>query len=179
MSVSTTKQHMNNSTEHNDINDPLVQDVLSEFRDELQLSKNKDINTNLQPQSPNNQHINLGPNMMSSMNNNQPPQYFNNGIPPMYMPPQQPNIYNSHSPPHFLSQNMNKYDYMVYIDIELIKKNLIIVIIVFLIYNSGIINNIYDKIPDYLQENIITFDIYIKSTIIFIILYIISYLGYL
>ena len=74
---------------------------------------------------------------------------------------------------------MNKYDYMVYIDIELIKKNLIIVIIVFLIYNSGIINNIYDKIPDYLQENITTFDIYIKSTIIFIILYIISYLGYL
>jgi hypothetical protein len=68
---------------------------------------------------------------------------------------------------------------MVYIDIELIKKNLIIVIIVFLIYNSGIINNIYDKIPDYLQENITTFDIYIKSTIIFIILYIISYLGYL
>jgi hypothetical protein len=178
MSVSTTKQHMNNSTEHNDINDPLVQDVLSEFRDELHLSKNKDINSNLQSQSPNNQHIPLIPNIMSSINNNQPPQYFNNGIPPMYMPPQQSNTYNS-QPPYSLSQNMNKYDYMVYIDIELIKKNLIIVIIVFLIYNSGIINNIYDKIPDYLQENITTFDIYIKSTIIFIILYIISYLGYL
>jgi hypothetical protein len=178
MSVSTTKQHMNNSTEHNDINDPLVQDVLSEFRDELHLSKNKDINSNLQSQSPNNQHIPLSPNIMSSINNNQPPQYFNNGIPPMYMPPQLSNTYNN-QPPYSLPQNMNKYDYMVYIDIELIKKNLIIVIIVFLIYNSGIINNIYDKIPDYLQENITTFDIYIKSTIIFIILYIISYLGYL
>ena len=177
MSVSPTKQHMNNTTEHNDINDPLVQDVLSEFRDELHLSKNKDINSNLQSQSPNNQHIPLSPNIMSSINNNQPPQYFNNGIPPMYMPPQQSNTYNNH--PYSLPQNMNKYDYMVYIDIELIKKNLIIVIIVFLIYNSGIINNIYDKIPDYLQENITTFDIYIKSTIIFIILYIISYLGYL
>jgi hypothetical protein len=178
MSVSTTKQHMNNSTEHNDINDPLVQDVLSEFRDELHLSKNKDINSNLQSQSPNNQHIHLSPNIMSSINNNQPPQHFNNGIPPMYMPPQLSNAYNN-QPPYSLPQNINKYDYMVYIDIELIKKNLIIVIIVFLIYNSGIINNIYDKIPDYLQENITTFDIYIKSTIIFIILYIISYLGYL
>jgi hypothetical protein len=178
MSVSTTKQHMNNSTEHNDINDPLVQDVLSEFRDELHLSKNKDINSNLQSQLPNNQHIHLSPNIMSSINNNQPPQHFNNGIPPMYMPPQLSNAYNN-QPPYSLPQNINKYDYMVYIDIELIKKNLIIVIIVFLIYNSGIINNIYDKIPDYLQENITTFDIYIKSTIIFIILYIISYLGYL
>jgi hypothetical protein len=179
MSVSTTKQNMNNSTEHNDINDPLVQDVLSEFRDELHLSKNKDINSNLQSHSQNNQHIQLSPNIIPppSLNNNQPSQYFNNGIPPMYMPPQQSNIYNNSS--YQLPQNMNKYDYMVYIDIELLKKNLIIVIIVFLIYNSGIINNIYDKIPEYLQENITTFDIYIKSTIIFIILYIISYLGYL
>jgi hypothetical protein len=73
---------------------------------------------------------------------------------------------------------MNKNDYMMYIDIELIKKNVIIVLIVFLIYHSGIINNIYDKIPDYLQENITTFDVYIKTTLIFIILYSISYLGY-
>ena len=73
---------------------------------------------------------------------------------------------------------MNKNDYMMYIDIELIKKNIIIVLIVFLIYHSGVINNIYDKIPDYLQENITTFDVYIKTTLIFIILYTISYLGY-
>lgn len=72
----------------------------------------------------------------------------------------------------------NKNDYTVYIDIELIKKNLIIVLVVFLIYHSGIINNIYEKIPDYLQDNITTFDIYIKTTIVFIVLYTISYLGY-
>jgi hypothetical protein len=68
---------------------------------------------------------------------------------------------------------------MLYIDIELIKKNLIIVIIVFLIYFSGIINNIYDKIPEYLQENILSLDIYIKTASLFIILYIISYTGYI
>jgi hypothetical protein len=68
---------------------------------------------------------------------------------------------------------------MLYIDIELIKKNLIIVIIVFLIYFSGIINNIYDKIPEYLQENILSLDIYIKTASLFIILYIISYAEYI
>jgi hypothetical protein len=73
---------------------------------------------------------------------------------------------------------MNKNDYMLYMDIELIKKNLIIVIIVFLIYFSGIINNVYDRIPEYLQENILPLDVYIKTVLLFIILYIISYAGY-
>jgi hypothetical protein len=68
---------------------------------------------------------------------------------------------------------------MLYIDVELIKKNLIIVIIVFLIYFSGIINNIYDKIPEYLQENILPLDIYIKTLSLYMILYIISYIGYI
>ena len=31
---------MTNSSEHNDINDPIVQDVLNEFRDEILISKN-------------------------------------------------------------------------------------------------------------------------------------------
>jgi hypothetical protein len=68
---------------------------------------------------------------------------------------------------------------MLYIDVELIKKNLIIVIIVFLIYFSGIINNIYDRIPEYLQDNILPLDIYIKTVSLFMILYIISYTGYI
>jgi hypothetical protein len=73
---------------------------------------------------------------------------------------------------------MNKNDYMLYMDIELIKKNLVIVIIVFLIYFSGIINNIYDRMPEYLQETIMPIDVYIKTGFLFIILYIISYAGY-
>jgi hypothetical protein len=82
-----------------------------------------------------------------------------------------------HTPYSPYSQ-MNKNDYMLYMDIELIKKNLIIVIIVFLIYFSGIINNIYDKMPEYLQETIMPIDVYIKTGFLFIILYLISYLGY-
>jgi hypothetical protein len=34
---------MSTNNEHNDINDPVVQDVLNEFRDELSISKNKDM----------------------------------------------------------------------------------------------------------------------------------------
>jgi hypothetical protein len=75
--------------------------------------------------------------------------------------------------------HVNKSDYSVYIDVELIKKNIIIVLIVFLIYHSGIINNIYERVPEYLQDNLTVFDVYIKTTIIFIVLYTVSYLGYL
>ena len=46
MSVSTTKSQLNTLSEQNDINDPVVQDVLNEFRDELQSSKNMDVNAN-------------------------------------------------------------------------------------------------------------------------------------
>jgi len=191
MSVSTTKPQFNTGgerserserSEQNDINDPVVQDVLNEFREELLSSKNKDNGTNLH----NIHQQNMQPNMIPhQLNNNQPS--YNSSIPSniLNIPPnmhginqnQQQNMTYSHyasSQP----QNMNKNDYMMYLDIELIKKNIIIVLIVFLIYHSGIINNIYDKIPDYLQDNLVTFDIYIKTTLIFIILYIISYLGY-
>ena len=41
MSVSTTKPQLNTGNEQNDINDPVVQDVLNEFREELLSSKNK------------------------------------------------------------------------------------------------------------------------------------------
>jgi hypothetical protein len=182
MSVSTTKPQLNTGNEHNDINDPVVQDVLNEFREELLSSKNKENGVNSM-----NQQIIPPPNMIpQQLNNNQP--FYNNppGMPPniLSVPPGMPGNYQNQQPNIFYPpsaspyQNMNKNDYMMYIDIELIKKNVIIVLIVFLIYHSGVINNIYDKIPDYLQENITTFDVYIKTTLIFIILYSISYLGY-
>jgi len=41
---------MSTNNEHNDINDPVVQDVLNEFRDELLISKNnKDMSLNTPP----------------------------------------------------------------------------------------------------------------------------------
>ena len=180
---------MSVSGENNDINDPVVQDVLNEFRDEILISKNnKDMNVN--SQNTINDNINLGP-----INSPNSPSYLQHPpLPPhlQYPPnsqyPTQPSShpsqisYPSHpytQHPSHISYPQNKHDYMLYIDIELIKKNLIIVIIVFLIYFSGIINNIYDKIPEYLQENILSLDIYIKTASLFIILYIISYTGYI
>jgi hypothetical protein len=177
---------MSVSCENNDINDPVVQDVLNEFRDEILISKNnKDMNAN--SQNTINDNINLGPPNSPSYPQHPPfPPHLQ--YPPNSQYPTQPSSHPSQisypSYPHaqhpsHASYSQNKNDYMLYIDIELIKKNLIIVIIVFLIYFSGIINNIYDKIPEYLQENILSLDIYIKTASLFIILYIISYTGYI
>ena len=192
---------MSTNNEHNDINDPVVQDVLNEFRDELSISKNKDMTPPLiiqdmsnasqasqashpQYQPPSPQH---SPHPPYPQPHSQHPQHSQHQQHPPYPPQhsqhsphQQPSPYPSqHSQaPYSSYSQMNKNDYMLYMDIELIKKNLIIVIIVFLIYFSGIINNIYDRIPEYLQENIMPLDVYIKTGLLFIILYIISYAGY-
>lgn len=199
---------MSTNNEHNDINDPVVQDVLNEFRDELLISKNnKDMSLNTQPliiqdmtngnQSNSShpsqpQHPSYPSHPSQSPHSSHPSQspYPSHPSQPPYPShpshPSQQSPYSQHPyPPHSHQQTsyspytqMNKNDYMLYMDIELIKKNLIIVIIVFLIYFSGIINNIYDRIPEYLQENILSFDVYIKTLLLFIILYVISYAGY-
>jgi hypothetical protein len=188
MSVSTTKSQLNTLSEQNDINDPVVQDVLNEFRDELQSSKNMDVNAN----SVHSMHIN--PNQIPIASHNIPiplinnPNYFSQGghvgpaVPVGLSGPSGPSggsgIYQPYMQQHHNNLQANKNDYSAYIDVELVKKNVIIVLIVFLIYHSGIINNIYEKIPNYLQDNLTVFDVYIKTTIIFIVLYTISYLGY-
>lgn len=199
---------MSTNNEHNDINDPVVQDVLNEFRDELLISKNnKDMSLNTQPliiqdMTNGNQSNSSHPSQPQhpsypshpsqsphSSHPSQPPYPSHPSQPPYPSHPSHPSQQSPYSqppyPPHSHQQTsyspytqMNKNDYMLYMDIELIKKNLIIVIIVFLIYFSGIINNIYDRIPEYLQENILSFDVYIKTLLLFIILYVISYAGY-
>ena len=199
---------MTNSSEHNDINDPIVQDVLNEFRDEILISKNnKEMNVNLQPpiihempsigipNSPNNpsysnqshqsnqsNQSNQSHQSHQSNQSNQSHQQTYNQSQNQYYPSQSQSSYPPNPSQNPYSQHFNQHnknDYMLYIDVELIKKNLIIVIIVFLIYFSGIINNIYDKIPEYLQENILPLDIYIKTLSLYMILYIISYIGYI
>ena len=197
---------MSTNNEHNDINDPVVQDVLNEFRDELLISKNnKDMSLNtppliIQDMSGSNQsnpsypqHPHSPPQHSQHLQHSQhphpsqppyPQQHSHPNQHPQHQPPypsqqHQPSYPSQqHQPPYSPYAQMNKNDYMLYMDIELIKKNLIIVIIVFLIYFSGIINNIYDRIPEYLQENILSLDVYIKTVLLFIILYVISYAGY-
>lgn len=140
--------------ENNDINDPIVQDVLNEFQDELMNSKQP----NKSPQMQQQQHIQQ--------------QHMSQQFPSMIPPPPNTN-YNSR-------YNGNKYDNIsAYLDTEVAKKSLILVIISLVIYHSGIINNVYEKMPDYLQDNLNNFDIYIKSASLFSVIYILYFFEYI
>ena len=142
------KTQQSNISETNDINDPLVQDVLNEFQEELMISKQ----------------------------NAQPPQHMHNQSRPMMMPNQQQYHPQQHSN---YNNNLNKSDFSSYLDSEVAKKSLILVIISLIIYNSGIINTFYEKMPDYLQDNLNNFDIYIKSLSLFAIIYLLSFFEYI
>lgn len=161
--ISTLPLKTQPSAEANDINDPVVQDVLNEFQDELMMSKK------------------------SAM-----PQHPHPQMPPM--PPQQPYPPQPHSPhsqqyppsmyPHpsmYPTANGNgKYDSIsAYVDTEVAKKSLILVILAVIIYHSGIINTVYEKMPDNLQDHLTNFDIYIKSISLFSIIYILSFFEYI
>ena len=161
--ISTLPLKTQPSAEANDINDPVVQDVLNEFQDELMMSKKSAMPPHPHPQ-----------------------------MPPM--PPQQPYPPQQHSPhsqqypqsmyPHpsmYPTANGNgKYDSIsAYVDTEVAKKSLILVILAVIIYHSGIINTVYEKMPDNLQDHLTNFDIYIKSISLFSIIYILSFFEYI
>jgi len=156
------KTQQTNVSDSNDINDPLVQDVLSEFQEELMMSKQPK-----PPQmSPDNfmhqQQMMLQQQMMQQQQTQQQQLQRQQQQPP---PPQ---------------HNISKYENMTsYLDIEVAKKSLILVIVSLIIYNSGIINVIYEKLPDYLQDNLNSFDIYIKSVSLFLIIYVLSFFEYI
>jgi len=155
----------------NDINDPIVQDVLNEFQEELQSSKqaNKLPSQQMQllqqqqmQQQQQQQQMQMQQQLLLQQQQMQGGQQGMQGLPPN-------------------SKNyQNKFDNMSsYLDIEVAKKSLILVIISLIIYNSGVINTIYEKMPDYLQDNLNNFDIYIKSASLFAIIYILSFFEYL
>lgn len=145
--------------DNNDINDPIVQDVLNEFQEELMNSKqpNKSQQMTQQMQQ---QHQNMLQ-MQQQMLLQQPPMI------------NQPSNYNSRN-------YVNKYDNIsAYLDVDVAKKSLILVILSLIIYHSGIINTVYEKLPDYLQDNLNNFDIYIKSASFFSVIYILSFFDYI
>jgi hypothetical protein len=156
--------------EANDINDPIVQDVLNEFQEELMLSK--------QPKTPSQQVPYMPPPHAS-----QYPQHPHASQHPQH--PQHPHA--SHAPPmspHYPSYSSpsgySKYDNLSsYLDTEVAKKSLILVILAVIIYHSGIINTVYEKMPDNLQDNLTNFDIYIKSASLFAIIYVLSFFEYI
>tara|TARA_B100000795_G_scaffold264300_1_gene244634 strand:+ start:3607 stop:4116 length:510 start_codon:yes stop_codon:yes gene_type:complete len=156
----------NKKQDRNDINDPLVQDVLNEFRDEYS-SNNKNNNggggemlTEFEDivEFPPDENYHSRPMQYRKSNYNMPDNYYNNQ-------PHQHNRTDSHS---YLN-----------IDIEIVKKNLTIVIIVLLIHNTGIMAFIYEKMPEYLHENLNAYDIAFKSMLLFIVLYILNILHYI
>lgn len=160
--ISTLPLKTQPSTEANDINDPVVQDVLNEFQDELMMSK--------QSKSVNAANAAMLPH----------PQMPPHSYPPM--PPQHPYPYPhpQHSQPSSMYPSQSKYDSVsAYVDTEVAKKSLILVILAVIIYHSGIINTVYEKLPDNLQDNLANFDIYIKSVSLFSIIYVLSFFEYI
>jgi hypothetical protein len=151
------KTQPSNTGEANDINDPVVQDVLNEFQDELMMSKKSAM-----PQHP----------QMPPM----PPQQ---SYPPQQHSPQYPQQMYPH-PPIYPPTPNGKYDSIsAYVDTEVAKKSLILVILAVIIYHSGIINTVYEKMPDNLQDHLTNFDIYIKSISLFSIIYVLSFFEYI
>jgi hypothetical protein len=146
-------------TDYNDINDPVVQDVLNEFRDEYS-SKNKKPTSSMIPDYED-EVVEYPP------NDNYPPP------PPINRRPEY-NVSDRYPPSH-----KYKNDSITNIDMELVKKNLMIVIIVLLINNTGLMATIYEKMPEYLHENLNSYDIIIKAFSLFIILYMLSLFNYI
>jgi len=158
------KTQQSNTGDVNDINDPIVQDVLNEFQEELMISK--------QPKTPQiSQQQMLMQQQQQQMLMQQQQQQMLHQHPPL--PSHSPNGSNS-------GNSLNKYDSISsYLDTEVAKKSLILVIIAVIIYHSGIINTVYEKMPEYLQDNLNTFDIYIKSISLFSIIYVLSFFEYI
>jgi len=159
--ISTLPLKPQSSGETNDINDPVVQDVLNEFQDELMMSKQSKSHPSMPQQQP------------------QYPSMSSQSYPPL-PPHSQPHSQHSqhHQYPPYPSQS--KYDSIsAYIDTEVAKKSLILVILAVIIYHSGIINTVYEKLPDNLQDNLTSFDIYIKSISLFSIIYVLSFFEYI
>ena len=163
------KTQQTNVSDSNDINDPLVQDVLSEFQEELMMSKRPPIS----PQMSQEQLIQQQQMQQQQMLQQQMQQQQMQQLQRQQQQPPPPQSANTLS-------NINKYENMSsYLDIEVAKKSLILVIVSLIIYNSGIINIIYEKLPDYLQDNLNSFDIYIKSVSLFLIIYVLSFFEYI
>jgi len=165
-----TQQGTGGASDANDINDPIVQDVLNEFQEELMLSK--------QPRTPQAQqppYIPLSPQQQSQSQQSQQ-SHSPHALHASQHPPMSPHYPSYPSSPYGYS----KYDNISsYLDTEVAKKSLILVILAVIIYHSGIINTVYEKMPDYLQDNLNNFDIYIKSASLFSIIYVLSFFEYI
>ncbi len=155
--------------ENNDINDPIVQDVLNEFREEYS-SKNKVENNIVQQKYEDMREYNQ-PSLQQQQQLQQLQQQQNqlNNY----------NIIDNYQQKQQQPQLITDIDKKNYFDIELVKKNLTIVILVLLLYNTPLFNTIYEKMPEYLYDNLMSCDILIKSISLFSVLYVLAFLTYI
>jgi len=138
------KTQKNIESTDNDINDPMVQDVLNEFQEELSVNINKPIiQQPIQVQQPQMQNIQT-----------------------------QQQMYN-------IKYNNYNQDYNKYLNVDIAKKITITTIIVMIITYSNLLQIIYEKLPASILESIDIYDIYIKGSVIFIILYVLSLFDYI
>lgn len=165
--------------ENNDINDPIVQDVLNEFREEYS-SKNKVENNIVQQKYEDMREYN-----QPSLHQQQQQQQLQQQQLQQLQQQNQLNNYNiidnyqqqtQQQPQPQLITDIDKKNYF---DIELVKKNLTIVILVLLLYNTPLFNTIYEKMPEYLYDNLMSCDILIKSISLFSVLYVLAFLTYI
>jgi hypothetical protein len=146
-----------------DINDPMVQDVLNEFQEELMMSKKSQeghVPPQQLPQLPQHpqQHLQHPSNVQQQMH-----------LP--YYPQQPVNKYS-------INYNNDKFPYN-YIDMELIKKTLIVVIIAVLVFYTNLMHTIYEKLPPYAYDITVSFDVYVKCVVLFIVLYVLGFMQYI
>ena len=148
----------NSNDENNDINDPMVQDVLNEFQEELIMS-----------QKPNTHQQQSMPAPMPTTPPPMPPpqhhQHYIHNIPPPPIPP--PPMH-----PMYNKKEENKQFPYNLVNIDILQKVLIIVIVTILIYSSNILPLVYDKLPSYLSDFMEVYDFFIKSFVIFIAIYV-------
>lgn len=172
MSMSTPLNNLplktqTSNEENTDLNDPMVQDVLNEFQEELLMSQKpntsstQQVNTQSTPPPPPMPH---------------PPQNIHSQPPyPPHLPPYPPPHMHIPPPPiHYRplqnKQSENQFPYNLY-NMEILQKTLIILIVVILIYSSCILPLLYDKVPCYVSDFMESYDFFIKSMIIFIAIY--------
>ena len=161
------KTQNNIESTDNDINDPMVQDVLNEFQEELSTNTISSNNNTTSPQSPQiHQYISqpIQQPVQQPMNNQTPPQNSQNNI-------------QSQQQKYNINFNNTDQGYGQYVNVDIAKKITIITILVVVIIYSNILHMIYDKLPSSISEIIEQYDIYIKGTLIFIILYVLAILN--
>jgi len=148
-----SQQAVTVSPDNNDLQDPMVQDVLKEFEEEVAAAKK------------------INPPKQYQMSPPSPPtlqQYQ-----PSHLATQPPPILYNHPPPpmtnSFVSSLLPKNNL---IDSSLGIKALIITILVILLNYTQLFSFIYEKLPHNISSLSLTYDFYIKTTILFLALYI-------